>query len=618
MNITLMATHQFSFSEKIPLHKCLGVLTLASCLRERNLDCKLTIPDLSDFHNLARDDFYETMEKAAVVILDTSPDIVGFSTMTPNLPFALTLCKILKQKNKRIKSLLGGPGASCCANLIIETFPAVDFIIRGEADRAFPDFVERQVNGEDYAALKGIVYKKKQTLVDNGWPDPIENLDSIPAPAFDLCKNFGMQDNTFGTFKGIELEVGRGCPYNCTFCSTSHFFKRKYRTKSVSRVIREIQSIQNITGTNRIIFNHDLLTFNREYVEGLCSQIANRFPDLTWKCHARIDTVDHTLLTKMKKSGCNEIFFGIECATKRMQKIIRKNLNLDRFDEITMALHTLGFTFNLSFIVGLPEEKIEDITAVLETVLKIKYLSRKKAIIKLHMLVPLGGSDLYHSYSERLVFSLYGSFGTSDIPKNWDDFRELVKPYPEIFTPYFFIDSELIQRKIVVKLEMIGVCIENHLTNSLLIAYNFIGDSFAQKIIQHIDEIKLPPPDTIENTRFDLLNASLCDLISSFITDNPRQLRLFETVSQFEMALYQVKNDKNAVILIETFYSPVNVIQTFDAGAPLTNIPESETKRYFMIKKDTRDGIIKSTELNEDLMKFLMVRPDELVTGKPD
>ncbi len=84
------------------------------------------------------------------------------------------------------------------------------------------------------------------------------------------------------------------------------------------------------------------------------------------------------------------------------------------------------------------------------------------------------------------------------------------------------------------------------------------------------------------------------------------------------MALYQVKNDEKAVILIQTLYNPVDVIQNFTAGAPLSGIPESDTKRHFMIKKDTRDGIIKSTELNDDLMKFLMKKPDKLATGQSD
>lgn len=605
MNITLIATHQFSFSEKVPLYKSLGVLTLASCLRSRSLKCSLTISNLSDFHHIGRYGFVEAMESAARLILNTSPDLIGFSTMTTNLPFALELCRIAKQKNRSVKTLLGGPGASFCADEILTEFPDVDYIIRGEADRAFPDFIELLIKKEDFSTLKGLVCRKQEGLTDNHWPDPIADPDRIPVPAFDLCESLDTTNEQSGYYNGVCLEVGRGCPYNCTFCSTSHFFKRRYRTKSVARVVAEIEEIKKRTGTKRIIFNHDLLTFQREYVEELCSGIEKKFPDLEWKCHSRIDKVDRELLVRMKKAGCNEMFFGIECATQRMQKKIRKNLKLEKLEEITPILTELGFIFSLSFIIGFPEENIDDLAAVLKTAIKAKYLNRKNVIVNIHMLVPLAGSDLHTNCKEKLVFGTYGSLGTTDIPEHWNEFRRKIEPFPEIFSPYFFINIGRRHREIAIKLEMIGLCVQTRLAYSILVAYELIGDSLAEKIVEYIDRIELPPPDTFNNIRFDVLEDSLCGLILSFLVDKPNYATLFETISQFEKALYKVKNNKETVIVIEVCHDPMNIIKHFDAGVSLTKIPESKAKRFFMIKRDEQDGKIKSTEINENIKNFI-------------
>jgi len=181
LKIKLGANHQVTFSDGVPLHHCLGVLQLASALRLRNKEnTYVEILDFSEFHHLYNHDFNETMERVIEKILTFIPDILGLSTMSNNLPVAIEICERIKQRHPGIITILGGQGASFCAFEIIEAFPFIDAVIRGEADKAFPDYIEALNAGIKNPGIKGLVYRDGNSIIDSGWPDPIQNLDDLP------------------------------------------------------------------------------------------------------------------------------------------------------------------------------------------------------------------------------------------------------------------------------------------------------------------------------------------------------------------------------------------------------------------------------------------------------
>jgi len=121
-------------------------------------------------------------------------------------------------------------------------------------------------------------------------------------------------------------------------------------------VIDEILVTREKFGNQRIIFNHDILVYHHDYIDELCREIKLKVPGLTWKCHARFDTINTNILEKMHDAGCNEIFLGIETATPRMQKLINKQLDLAQFEDTLTTLRDLNYRFSLSFIVGFPKK----------------------------------------------------------------------------------------------------------------------------------------------------------------------------------------------------------------------------------------------------------------------
>jgi radical SAM superfamily enzyme YgiQ (UPF0313 family) len=166
----------------------------------------------------------------------------------------------------------------------------------------------------------------------------------------------------------MPIDAGRGCPYNCTFCCTSHFWKRTYRLKSPDRILADIRHYHDNFGITSFWFSHDAFTSNRQLVSKVCDRIIESDMNIRWRCSSRIDCVNEELLLKMKESGLVEIELGIETGSARMQKLTRKNLNLDRSKKLIDFMLKLGIRVSLFFMYGFPEETEKDLADTLDLI----------------------------------------------------------------------------------------------------------------------------------------------------------------------------------------------------------------------------------------------------------
>src|SRR5262249_8992500 len=122
----------------------------------------------------------------------------------------------------------------------------------------------------------------------------------------------------------FPLELGRGCPFSCTFCSTNDFFRRRFRLKSPAHMIAEMRRVKETYGIDSFELVHDMFTVDRKRVVEFCEALIASQEEFTWGCSARTDCVDEELIAFMARAGCRGIFFGIETGSRRMQRIIDK------------------------------------------------------------------------------------------------------------------------------------------------------------------------------------------------------------------------------------------------------------------------------------------------------
>ncbi len=595
MKVTLASMQQFTQYYPKPLYQSLGVLTVAAALKKRKIHCEVI--DLVEFNNLAGTNSDDIFLSIANSILETKPNVIGLSTLSDNTIAAVELCKKIKEIDASIHTVIGGPGVSFCATEILTSFPFVDTIIRGEADTSFPDYIEALMENNTNPETTGAVYRKSGSIVDFGWPEPVRNLNELPIPAYEFCQSHD-DDPSITDITFIGYEVGRGCPFACSFCSTSHFFGRKFRVKSIEKIIGDLKNITKTFPGKKIRFYHDLLTLNHDFIYLLCKEIKEQLPGIEWFCDARIDTIDEPLLKEMSEAGCRHIFIGIEVGTAKLQEVINKKLDFPHFEKTMRVLNDLNFYIYLSFITGIPGEDIADVEALLRIVIWAKSLFSERALTQIHPLVVEQGSTFYREWKETLIYDDYGCvYGSvmndSAIPLSWHKPRETIKDYPEIFAKFYYYNDSPETRIHAYYCIYLDTIISILMRNSLVFAFRILGDRLPAVIAQNLTSIELPAPNSFKNTNYRPILEALRVLIHNTF-DDINDAEKYDSIANYEIAIAEVSQQQVHEYnkIIKVYYDPEKLITRLHENLPANQQTEKQLLNY-LIAWDEKDSSIK-------------------------
>jgi radical SAM superfamily enzyme YgiQ (UPF0313 family) len=205
--------------------------------------------------------------------------------------------------------------------------------------------------------------------------DRVKDLDALKFPYRENISDYSRSEKWL-TAPTDTVMSSRGCPYNCSFCSSKIIWNRKYTMRSAKNVIDEVRHLMSRHGTKSIYFREDNFTINKTRLKEFC----NLMP-IEWKCESRVDAINDETAGIMAGGGCNVVWFGIEHTNNRILKSISKGIT---HKQTLMALEacekhdirTIG-----SFIIGLPEETIWDmlISAIKTNRLKLDHVSLNRA-----------------------------------------------------------------------------------------------------------------------------------------------------------------------------------------------------------------------------------------------
>ena len=363
----------------------------------------------------------------AAEILTRNPKIVSFYSLAFSFHISLETAKLLKEYNPDITVIFAGPHASLTAEHTLNYFKFIDLVGIGEGERAIVQIIEGIIEKMPFHRLPNIAFRNGNDIVRTDEMDLVDNLDESPIIEYD--------EHYFDKWSYFPIEVGRGCPFNCTFCSTKTFWRRKFRMKSIERLIREIVFYRERYAATRFNFIHDLFTVNKQYIMGFCDRIRNESLNIKWRCSARIDTLDEEMISHMSEVGCDGIFLGIETYSAKMQRIINKNLDFEKCERNIALLAKHNIPMKLSFIYGIPGETEKDINDTLDF---IKWCRDTFNIfqIRIGKCRAFPGSDLYDQNKETLISSgkieeylLWGKLNNETV--------HYCKKYPDVFAQFY-------------------------------------------------------------------------------------------------------------------------------------------------------------------------------------
>lgn len=297
------------------------------------------------------------------------PDVVGFKAYTHDVPSINESVARVRRTVPGALVIVGGPLPSALGASTAEWFADVDFLMKGEADRAFPMLLRTLqstrrdgqwgYSADNLAQIMGLVWR-----TGNGpW---IQNPQDFP-PDLDVT---GLPDWSSYDFKTlpnwsircpipyVPVQTGRGCPYNCAFCSARNINEKKTRRKSVDFVINEINHYREHYGVRHFCIIDDNFLGDKAYVKELLDRL--RGEELTFDCSSnaiRLNQLEPGIIVALEQAGCTNLALGIESGSDRVLKQLNKSLTVGEIRHyVQMITEHSKLKMHGFFIIGLPGE----------------------------------------------------------------------------------------------------------------------------------------------------------------------------------------------------------------------------------------------------------------------
>lgn len=397
-----------------------GIAILAAVLRDKGYEVSVI------------DSVAEKLTRQEVLkrILDENPDVVGFSATTLVVTNAARIAKAIKDIRPDIVTLLGGAHFSAVPVETLNRFPEFDLGVVGEGEYTFPELLETLMENEDLAKVKGIVYREDGEPVFTPRRDLVQDLDSLPDPAWDLLpylpKYYQHVTVRIDRVPSGSMLISRGClKGECTFCARD-FYSSKTRINSPRRAVDMIKRLQAEYGIKSINFEDEDLLIFRKVLKQFCQLLIDEKVDITWAVSGRVDVIKPDLLELMKAAGCWSISYGVESGDQQVLDNMKKHVSLEQIRDALQLTRESGISPKAFFMVGSPGETLETIRKTVDFALELPL-----DYFQMSYFVPLPGTEIYTNWQK------YGTF---------DDDWEKINIWNPIFIAHG-LSREILERE---------------------------------------------------------------------------------------------------------------------------------------------------------------------------
>lgn len=343
----------------------LGLASLAAYLIEKRFEVGILDPIIEQMH----------LSEVINYVREKDPKVIGLSAVTSTYEKAKEIAAELRKEFPEKIIMVGGHHITLFGEKTAENETDFDIFVYGEGEITAYELMEFFKNKSydrkkiltDVDGLKninGIMFKDNKNhgkIIKTKPRELIPDLNILPFPARHLLKmeKYIPLPIEYKKLPTIHMMISRGCPFNCTYCSTHAAFGYKVRSRTPERVIEEIKHLVDKHGARQISFWDDVLTINKEWIHKLCDLMIQEKLGLIWNCYAHPNTIDDEMLKKMKKSGCFCIWYGIEAGDDSLLKMINKGTTVESVRRAIKLTKDNGIEVRGLFMIGLPGETPE-------------------------------------------------------------------------------------------------------------------------------------------------------------------------------------------------------------------------------------------------------------------
>jgi radical SAM superfamily enzyme YgiQ (UPF0313 family) len=337
-------------------------------------------------------------------------DLVAISTITSTAKAAYRIAQFYK--NKGIPIIMGGPHVTFCEE---ESMQYADYCIRGEGEVALPALISALKSGKGLAKVPGLIFKANDKIIKNAPAPPIQDLDTLPFPDLSLVE-YGLHKYRRSPLKRkiVPVQTSRGCPFDCTFCSVTGMFGKKYRFRSPENVIQEIKRYN--PKRHHIFFYDDNFSANRKRTKELLQKMIDLKLGFKWSTQVRTDIAkDQELLKLMKQAGCCVLYIGFESCDEKALAEMHKSQTVRDMIWAIKEIKKYNIYIHGMFVFGFDADTISSINSTINFA-----ISQPIDSAQFMILTPLPGTEFYNKLlkEKRII-----DFNWSDYDAHYVKFK---------------------------------------------------------------------------------------------------------------------------------------------------------------------------------------------------
>ena len=335
------------------LYENLGIASLAALSRRSGYSSEIILNHVEgwSYRRLGRE------------ILKRRPDVLGISLLSFNARPALRMVRRLKAEGLRSRIVLGGHFPTFNDMQILQEWPEIDVIVRGEGDITFAELVRVWDGGGELSGVEGITYREGGAIRSNPARALVSDLDLLPWPARDHTQRIIDAGGT------LNMVRSRGCYANCAFCSIASFYRLQggsaWRQRSVDDVLEEVAWLAKRWPGAEIKFHDDQFIGpgkrGREDAMAFAEALVERGLDIPFYIFARADTIEPELFRLLKRAGLKSVFVGVESGSQRELDAFGKRISVEDNMRALQVLHDLDIRFHMGLIFFDPYTEMEDV-----------------------------------------------------------------------------------------------------------------------------------------------------------------------------------------------------------------------------------------------------------------
>ncbi len=345
-----------------------------------------------------------------VALVDPQTEVLGISCMfSTEWMVAKSLIEALRASFPNALIVVGGEHVTAVPEYTLSSCPAIDVAVLGEGEETFVDLLDAHTSGRDFSEVDGVVFRQDGELVRTERRQRIRAIDTIPEPAWQRfpVANYIEAAMTHGANLGrsIPILASRGCPYECTFCSSPFMWTKRWLPRKPELVIAEMKKYMRDYDVTNFDFEDLTAIVDRKWILEFARQLGEQGLDITWQLPSgtRSEAIDYEVGSALFSSGCRIISYSPESGSQEELERIKKNVKLPRMIESMKDTLRAGMEVKCNFIFGLPGGSWKDVFNTMKFSIT---LARMGVDASFFAYAPYPGATLFHELLEKGRVSL--------------------------------------------------------------------------------------------------------------------------------------------------------------------------------------------------------------------